>query len=151
MGFVMVLELKRQEFTLSTDQSKLDIAFIHDYLCNQSYWAEGRDLETVKKSIQNSVCFGVFNGNQQVGFARVVTDYSTFAWLCDVFIVEDHQGMGLGKWMIESVVKYPDLEHLKIMLLATRDAHDLYRKYGGFDKLEIPSKWMIRRSNVDTD
>ncbi len=136
---------QRQNFTIDTEKSRLNIDFIHDYLSNQSYWAQGRPREVVKKSIEHSICFGVYEDNRQVGFARAVTDYATFTWLCDVFIAASHQGNGLGKWLIECVVDHPDLRELRITLLATRDAHELYRQYGGFDALDMPSKWMIRR------
>lgn len=122
----------------------MDIDFIHEYLCNHSYWARGRSRSVVEKSIQNSLCFGVFDGEQQVGFARVVTDLVTFAWLCDVFIAETHRDLGLGKRLIESVVSHPDMEALKLILLATSDAHSLYNAYGQFEKLRSIDKWMAR-------
>ncbi len=100
----------------------------------------------VQRSIEHSLCFGVYHGTQQVGFARVVTDYATFAWLCDVFVLESHRGQGLGKWLIESVVAHPDLGGRVSLLLATRDAHELYRRYGGFEIVPVPEKWMIRRN-----
>ena len=104
----MVSEMyQRGDFQISTDQDKLDIDFIHDYLCNQSYWAQGRTREAVEKSIEHSLCFGVYERKQQVGFARVVTDFVTLGWLCDVFITDSHQGYGLGKWLIECVVAHP--------------------------------------------
>lgn len=131
-------------YSISTDRSKLDLAVVHDYLSNHSYWAQGRSLETVRRSIENSLCFGVFLGDQQVGFARVVTDYATFAWLCDVFILDSHRGKGLGKQLIQCVVEHPLLEELGIFILATGDAHELYRRYGGFDGLQAPEKWMVR-------
>lgn len=136
---------RRQNFTIDTEKSRLNMDFIHDYLSHQSYWAQGRPRDVVEKSIEHSICFGVYEDNRQVGFARAVTDYATFAWLCDVFIAASHQGNGLGKWLIERVVDHPDLRELRITLLATRDAHELYRQYGGFDALDLPSKWMIRR------
>jgi GNAT superfamily N-acetyltransferase len=86
----------------------------------------------------------MYDGTQQVGFARVVTDHATFAWLCDVFVLESHQGLGLGKWLIECVVAHPDLRDLQIFILATTDAHELYRRYGGFEALPKPKKWMFR-------
>ena len=97
-----------------------------------SYWAQGRSFEAVQKSVEHSLCFGVYAGRQQVGFARVVTDYATFAWLCDVFILESHRGKGLGKRLIECVVAHPELQSVRFML-ATRDAHELYRRYGGLE------------------
>ena len=115
-----------------------------DYLYEESYWAQGRSIETVRKSIEHSLCFGVYAAGQQVGFARVVTDYATFAWLADVFILESHRGLGLSKWLVECIVTHPDLQNLKNFLLATKDAHELYRRYGGFDILETQGKWMYR-------
>jgi GNAT superfamily N-acetyltransferase len=138
------MQWQRENFIISTDSALLDIGFIHEYLTNQSYWAQGRPWETVEKSVQNSLCFGVFDGVRQVGFARVVTDYCTFAWLCDVFITEAYKGHGLGKWLVECVVAHPELQSAKNILLATRDAHELYRRYGGFDHLSMPEKWMRR-------
>ena len=139
-----VVEYRRDRFSISTDKSKLDIALIHEFLSKSSYWAQGRPLDVVQTSIEHSFCFGVYDGDEQVGLARVVTDYATFAWLCDVFILESYRGRGLGKWLIECVVACPDLRGLKNFLLATRDAHELYRKHGGFGGLEKPEKWMAR-------
>ncbi len=136
--------LHRGPFTISTDPTRLDIDVIHDWLAHRSYWAQGRTREAVARSIEHSLCFGVYEGEQQVGFARVVTDYVTFAWLCDVFILESHQGQGLGKWLVESVTSHPDLQPLRRILLATRDAHELYRRYGGFTGLAAPERWMER-------
>jgi GNAT superfamily N-acetyltransferase len=98
----------------------------------------------LEESIAASICFGVYEGSEQVGFARVVTDGATFAWLCDLFVVESRQGQGLGKWLVESVVTHPQLRDLKLFLLATRDAQELYRKYGGFENLEEPERWMAK-------
>jgi GNAT superfamily N-acetyltransferase len=139
-----VVEYRRDSFSINTDKSKLDIGLIHEFLSQSSYWAQGRPLDTVQTSIDRSLCFGMYDGDQQIGFARVVTDYATFAWLCDVFILESHRGRGLGKWLIECIVAYPDLQGLKNFLLATRDAHELYRKYGGFESLQNTEKWMAR-------
>ena len=137
---------RRGDYVISTDPAKLDLEFIHGFLDRSSYWAQGRPLAVVQKSLAHSLCFGVYAGAEQVGLARVVTDYATFAWVCDVFITEPHRGRGLSKWLIECVVTHPDLQGLKQMLLATRDAHGLYRRYGGFDSLPAPEKWMIRRN-----
>lgn len=101
-------------------------------------------MEVVQRSIENSLCFGVYQGYQQVGFARVVTDFATFAWLCDVYICETHRGLGLAKWLVGTIVRHPDLQGLKLFLLATRDAHTLYARYGGFAPLTAPGKWMNR-------
>ena len=139
------IEHHRDGNSISTDKSKLDVVQIHEYLSKRSYWAQGRPLDVVQTSIEHSLCFGVYDGDRQVGFARVVTDYVTFAWLCDVFILESHRGRGLGKWLIACVVAHPDLQGFKNFLLATGDAHELYRRYGGFESLEKPEKWMKRR------
>jgi GNAT superfamily N-acetyltransferase len=137
-----IQEFHRDHYTISTDPSRLDIAVIHNFLANDSYWAKGRTLETVRRSIENSLNFGVFDSGKQVGYSRVVTDYATFAWLCDVFILPAYRRFGLGKWMVECVVEHPDLKPLRRLLLATRDAHELYRKYGGFQPLGNPDRWM---------
>jgi GNAT superfamily N-acetyltransferase len=123
----------------------LDLAFVHSFLGHTSYWAQGRSWDVVRKSIEHSLCFGLYFGQTQIGFARVVTDYATFAWLCDVFVIETQQGRGLGKWLIESAVAHPALTSLEIFILATTDAHELYRRYGNFRQLQQPKKWMIRR------
>jgi GNAT superfamily N-acetyltransferase len=124
-------EVARQgDFLISTDPCLLDVGLIHDFLANRSYWATRRPLEVVQRSLENSLCFGLYERGRQVGFARVVTDRATFAWLCDVFVLEEYRGRGLAKWLIESVMNHPDLRGLRRVLLGTRDAHGLYRRYG---------------------
>ena len=145
----MVTEYQRDSYVISTDKSKLNLHLIHNFLNHSSYWAQGRPLAIVQKSIEHSLCFGVYAGAEQVGFARVVTDHATFAWLCDVFIVETHQGQGLGKWLVECVVAHPELQRLRLSVLATSNAHELYRRYGGFQNLPVPEKWMMRRGDQD--
>ena len=129
---------RRGDFIISTDKSLLDIKLIHNFLSTKSYWAQGRSYEIVKRSIEQSLCFGVYIDIkqkqqlhlEQVGFARVVTDYSTFAWLCDVFIIESHRGQGIGKWLLEYITSnYPDLQGLQRFVLVTRDAHNLYKQF----------------------
>ena len=139
------MEHRRGDYTISTDRAKLDLEFIHRFLSQSSYWAEGRSLAVVRRSIEHSLCIGVYGDEQQVGLARVVTDYATYAWLCDVFVAEPHRGQGLGKWLIETVVSLPELEGLRLFMLATRDAHGLYREYGGFLPVDKPEKFMLRR------
>jgi len=140
-------EIAQGDYVVSTDKDLLDLELIHDYLSNQSYWAKGRSLAAVQTSIEHSLCFGVYRGEQQVGFARVVTDYATFAWLCDVFVLEAHRGRGLGKRLVESVIAYPELQMVRRFLLATSNAQDLYRRYGGFEVLAAPERWMeLRRA-----
>ena len=138
-----LVEHQRGEYTISTDPSRLDLDAIHGYLSGESYWAQGRPLDVMQRALEHSLCFGVYAGDEQVGLARVVTDYATFAWLCDVFILEAHRGQGLGKWLIESVVAHPRLQGL-LFTLATRDAHGLYQRYGGFEPMQVLERWMLR-------
>jgi GNAT superfamily N-acetyltransferase len=140
-----MVEYQRDGYQISTDKARLDVALIHEFLSCSTYWAEGRSFEIVQRSIEHSLCFGVYRGAQQVGFARVVTDQATFAWLCDVFVVEAHRGQGLGKWLVECIVAHPDLQTLRVFLLATRDAHELYRRNGGFQGIAAPERLMARR------
>jgi GNAT superfamily N-acetyltransferase len=140
-----VVEYQRDEYLISTDKARLDVELVHDFLSRSAYWAQGRPLAIVQRSIEHSLCFGIYHGAQQVGFARVVTDRATFAWLCDVFVVETHRGQGLAKWLVECIVAHPDLQTLRIFLLATRDAHELYRRYGGFREVLEPDRLMVRR------
>lgn len=137
-------QLERDRYCIDTDPHRLPLDVIYDYLSNRSYWAKGRSLDTVKKTIENSLCFGVYDGQDLIGFARVVSDFATFGWVCDVFILESHRGQGLSKWLIETVVQHPDLKSIRRLLLATRDAHELYKRYGGFQLLEHPERWMER-------
>lgn len=137
-----MLIYQRGAYTISTDPARLD----HDAIAaalGSSYWAANRPRERIERSLQHSLCFGLYHGAAQVGLARVVTDYATLAWLCDVFVLEQHRGHGLGKWLIETVVAYPELNGIRRMLLATRDAHGLYAQYG-FEPLAMPQVWMER-------
>jgi GNAT superfamily N-acetyltransferase len=134
---------RRDGYLISTDRSLLDLRFVHGYL-ETSYWAAGVPAEVVRRSVENSLCFGVYISEEQVGFARVVTDRATFAYLADVFVLEEHRGRGLGKWLVEVVLSHPELRGLRRWMLATRDAHELYRKYG-FAALGRPGIFMERR------
>jgi len=140
-------EWRRNEYIISTNRDDLDVPLIHDFLCNSTYWATGRKLEVVQRSIDNSLCFGVFKlddrGKKQVGFARVVTDYATFAWVADVFVLEEERGRGLGKWLIDVIISHPELQGFRRWVLATKDAHELYRRVG-FRELHKPERWMER-------
>lgn len=138
------MEYQKDNFQISTDKARLQLEVIADYLQHDSYWAKERSLPTIAKSVKQSLCFGVYADDLQVGFARVVTDSATFAYLCDVFILPAWQGQGLGKWLIECVVSYLDEQGVNWTMLATRDAHELYGEYGGFQKLHLPEKWMGR-------
>lgn len=139
----MADEWQKGEFLISTDKLRLDLEVIHDFLSNQSYWAQGRDLEVIKRGIENSLNFGIYQGARQIGFARVVTDYATFAWLADVFVLEVYRGQGLGKWLIDVILSHPRLQGFRRWALATKDAHELYRNFG-FDELRRPERWMER-------
>lgn len=140
----MIKEWQRGEYTISTDQSRLDVNLIHDFLTNSSYWAVGRKLETVKRSIENSLAFGIYEDDRQVGFGRVVTDYATFAWVADVFVLEEARGRGLGTWLMEVMLSHPELQGFRRWSLATKDAHEIYRSFG-FSELKRPERWMERR------
>jgi GNAT superfamily N-acetyltransferase len=141
------LDYSNDNYTISTDPSRLDFDVIHHFLTN-SYWSPGVPFATVKKAAENSLCFGVYEGDKQVGYARVVTDYTTYAYIADVFIVESHRGQGLGKWLMGCVVEYPELQGLRLWMLATRDAHGLYEQVG-FEALPHPERFMqINRPDI---
>jgi len=133
-------EHRREEFLVTTDPARLDLDFIHGYL-TRSYWSEGISREIVERGIANSLCFGVYEGDKQIGFARVITDYATFAYLADVFIIESHRGKGLSKFLMESIINDARLQGLRRWVLGTRDAHRLYSKYG-FTPLAKPDRFM---------
>ena len=134
------VEYSRGEFTVSTDPSRLNLNFVHDFLAG-SYWAKDIPRDVFVKSVENSLCFGVYEGPRQIGFARVITDYATFAYLADVFIIESHRGRGLANFLMECIVQHPQLQRLRRWILATRDAHQLYAKFG-FRPLGRPDRFM---------
>lgn len=117
------------DYSISTDKARLDIPLIHQYLSQQSYWAENIPLSLVEQSIEHSLCFGVYLGEQQIGFARVITDLATFGYLADVFILPEHRGRGLSKQLMASIIDYPPLQGLRRLMLFTRDAHALYAQF----------------------
>ena len=133
-----VQEYRKENFLVSTDPARLDVDAIHAYL-TRSYWAEGRSKEVVAKSVENSLNFGLYDGDKQIGLARVVTDYVLFAYLCDVYILEEYRGQGLSKWMLGCMMSYPGLNSLRLWTLRTRDAHGLYRQFG-FTDLSAPDR-----------
>ena len=135
------MKYKKGEYEIDTDKRRLDIGGTHKFLSQESYWANGRQLDQTLAAIENSDCYGVYKGREQVGFARVVTDRATFAYVGDVFIVEQHRGRGLSKWLMQVIIEQPDLQRLRRWLLATRDAHGLYEQYG-FVELKHPDRWM---------
>jgi GNAT superfamily N-acetyltransferase len=136
----MPYERHHENFTVSDDPARLDAGAIHDFLA-QSYWAEEIPRALVERALANSLCFGLYDGGRQIGLARMVTDRATFAYLCDVYVLPDYRGKGLGRWLMECVMQHPDLAGLRRMLLVTRDAHELYRPFG-FSKLSDPRNHM---------
>jgi GNAT superfamily N-acetyltransferase len=141
-----IRQYHRDGYLISTDKSRLDVQTVHGYLSRESYWAAGRTLETVQRSIGGSLCLGRYDPQgRQAGFARVITDCATFGWICDVFVLDAHKGRGLGKWLVQVLVDLPELRTVRRLQLATRDAHELYRRYGGFTPLSAPEMWMERK------
>jgi GNAT superfamily N-acetyltransferase len=136
----MTQESRYGEYLISTDKRLLDLPVIHSFLTT-SYWAEGIPFEIVKKSIEHSLNFGVYKEGKQVGFARVITDYVTYAYISDVFILEDYRRQGLSKWLMQVIADHPELQGLRRWSLHTRDAHELYRKTG-FTKPKNPERYM---------
>ena len=139
----MSFEASRGEFLITTDKQRLDLDMIQSFLADDSYWAQNRTVEQTKRAIENSICFGVFQGDKQVGFARVVSDLATFAYIGDVFVLEEYRGRGLSKWLMETIVNYSQLQGLRRWVLATRDAHGLYAQFE-FAELRHPDRWMER-------
>ena len=141
----MAYEVTNDEYLISDDSSRLDVPFIHNFLANESYWAKNIPLATVEKSIANSLCFGLYHKQQQVGFARLVTDKATFAYLADVFIVPQYRGRGLSRWLIETIHAHALLQTLRRWMLGTRDAHGLYKKFG-WTSLAEPDRFMQKHN-----
>ncbi len=135
------MDWKQGEFIIGTDRDRLQIDVIHRYLSEESYWAQNRTKAQTVTAIENSLCFGVYKGEDQIGFARVVTDFATFAYLGDVFILEDFRGRGLSKWLMEVIINHQDLQGFRRWILATKDAHTLYEKFE-FAALRFPERWM---------
>ncbi len=133
----------RDGYEIDTDRRRLDVALIHKFLSESTYWATGRPVEVVRRSIENSMPFGIYCGAAQVGFARVITDFATFAWIADVFVLPEHRGKGLSKWLMETILSHPELQGFRRWVLGTRDAHPLYAKFG-FAPLRRPERWMER-------
>lgn len=140
------LELTHGPYTISSDPARLDVIAVHRYLSEESYWAQGRPLDTQRRAIEHSaLVMGVYDGaGAQVGFARMVSDLATYAYLCDVFVLPAHQGGGLGTALVGAIVTHPDVVNVRIQFLATADAHGLYEKFG-YTALAEPGRWMHRR------
>ena len=134
------MTIAKNQFTITTEKEKFDVEFIHSFL-TRSYWAEGISKEVITRSIEGALCFGLFENDKQIGFARMITDKATFAYLADVFIIEEYRGRGLSKWLMEVIMHHPSLQGLRRMMLATKDAHGLYQKFG-FTALNNVDRWM---------
>lgn len=128
-------------YTISTDKSLIDFDAVYNYLDKESYWSKDIPAERLKRAIENSLCFGIYKGGKQAGFARVVTDKATFAYICDVFVLADHRRLGLSKWLMQTIVQHQDLQGLRRWSLATADAHKLYSQFG-FTPISKPEGWM---------
>jgi N-acetylglutamate synthase-like GNAT family acetyltransferase len=140
-----ISEYGREGFVVSTDPGRVALDVVYGYLA-RSYWSRGIPLAMVKKALKHSLCFGVYSGEgAQVGFARVISDYATYAYLADVFILEDYRGKGLSKWLMECILTHPELQTVRTFFLATRDAHGLYEQFG-FKPVEEPGRYMVRRN-----
>ena len=135
-----ILEVHRENFTISTDPARLDSDAVAEML-TRAYWAQGRPRERVDRALANSLVFGLYDGETQIGLARVISDYAIFAYLCDVFIHEDYRDHGLGKWLIQTIMDHPDLREMRRWVLVTNDAHGLYKQFG-FTSIEDPEHWM---------
>ncbi len=144
----MIYEASRNGYLISTDPAKIDVELVHRYLGESSYWAKNIPEEVVRTSIENSVCFGIYENGRQLGFARVVTDKATFGYLADVFVVETSRGLGLSKWLMDTILAHPELQGFRRWVLATADAHSLYAR-SGFRPLARPERWMeLHNPNV---
>jgi GNAT superfamily N-acetyltransferase len=133
-------DITKEDFSISTNKSLLQIDVIHDFL-QSTYWANNRSKEKTIKAIENSICFGVYHQQKQIGFARVVSDNAVIAYVCDVFIIEEYRGKGLSKWLMETILSHPELQDLRRWILATKDAHGLYAQFG-FHAFTFPERWM---------
>jgi len=135
------MTIYKGEFCISTDKEKLDVDSIHDFLSTTAYWCLNIPKDNVQTSIHNSLCFGVYEDKKQIGFARVITDFATIAYLGDVYVLEEYRGLGISKWLMEIVMNHPNLQGLRRWILLTADAHELYRKFGWTD-ISDSTKWM---------
>lgn len=142
-----IVEHQHGDYLISTDPARVDLVGVHQFLSEQSYWAEGRPFEVQRRAIEHSaLVVGAYTaGGEQVAFARMVTDLATWAWLCDVFVRPEHRGGGLGTALVRTIVEHPDVDGVRWQFLATRDAHELYAKFG-YRALDDPARWMQRRS-----
>jgi GNAT superfamily N-acetyltransferase len=138
------VEWHRGDYVISTDPARLDLDAIHRYLHQEAYWAKGIPRETMERSFEGSLVFGLYRGDAQAGFARVVTDRAVFAYMGDVFVLDEHRGTGLGVWLVESLLSHPDLQGLRTFILGTTDAHGLYERFGFSVPPPERRQWMTR-------
>ncbi len=144
---MVLFEKRRENFCISTDPAHMDIRAMHAFL-SQAYWSENIPMDIIAKAVENSLCFGLFDGQRQIGLARVITDKATFAYLCDVYVLEEYRGRGLGKWLMECVQSHPELQNLRRFVLLTKDAHGLYEQFG-FAPPKDPKRYMeIARPDI---
>ncbi len=140
--------MSQESIRISTDRTQIDTQFVHQYLSEKAYWSKGRSKEDVLKAIEHSLCFSVFNAaNEQIGFARVATDFVVFAWIMDLFIDEPYKGKGIGKTLVQTILDYPDLKEVNGFGLRTNDAHGLYGQFG-FTEIPSPNTWMFKKNSV---
>ncbi len=142
-------EATQGDYLITTDPAKLDVDAIHHYLSQESYWAAGIPKPVVEKSINNSLCFGLYYKDAQVGFARLVTDKATFAYLADVFVITAHRGKGLSKWLMQTIHAHPELQNLRRWWLGTKDAHSLYEQFGWTRITDDVAKRFMQKHNPD--
>ena len=142
-----IFTVTKEGLEISTDRSRLDRTLIHGYLSNRSYWARDIPFDVVDRSIDHSLNFGLYAGGEQLGYGRVITDRATFAFLRDVFVVDDYRGRGLGTWLVATILRHPDLQGLRRFMLATRDAHPLYQRLG-FQPLSRPDRFLARETSA---
>lgn len=127
----MIYTWRSADYLISTDRQRIDLSVVHQFLSEESYWAKGRPFEVTRKALDHSICFGLYHADdRQVGFARAITDYATFAYLADLFVLAPHRGRGLGKWLVQTILNHPDLQSIPKVRLRTRDAHGLYAQFG---------------------
>ena len=142
------LEATYNDFLITTDRSKVDLELVHRFLSTESYWSKNIPLETVKGCVENSLCFSVFRNDNQVAFARIISDFHSFAYLADVFVVKEFRGLEISKWMMDFIMRHPNLQGLRRFCLGTHDAHSLYEKFG-FQLIAKPEFFMeIKKENL---
>jgi GNAT superfamily N-acetyltransferase len=140
----------QSNYNISTDKSLLDVAAVHHFLSTEAYWSKHIPIATVQRAIENSLCFGIYHGTAQVGFARLITDYATFAYLSDVYVLQEHRGKGLSKRLMETIMAHPDVQGLRRWVLLTHDAHGLYAQHG-WSPITYVERWMqVHRPDIYT-